>query len=353
MLGIDMTPIPLPHLDPEIREFLAQQFAEDSDVELSKPLQDLRGITRQAANALLTRLIKAGVLKAGANQKPKSYELADIFAFMKTYSLKGLEEHLVWSKDISPYLTPLCSPESLSIWEYGFTEMINNAIDHSEGTEVKVFIAGNVLSAVCSINDNGEGIFARITRLCKLSDERQALLELAKGKLTTDRANHSGEGVFFTSRAFDWFSIRSGVLNFSHLPGNKDYLFDNHKAQTVGTAVSMEQTYDTHGRTLKAVFDEFSAPDEYSFSKTVVPVRLARLPSENLVSRSQAQRLLARVDRFKTVLFDFEEVDSVGQAFSDEIFRVFARAHPDVEIHPINANEQILRMIKRAQSHES
>lgn len=67
-----------------------------------------------------------------------------------------------------------------------------------------------------------------------------------------------------------------------------------------------------------------------------------------LVSRSQAKRLLARVDRFKTVLLDFSGIESVGQAFADEIFRVFRKQHPEVAILPCNANEAVERMINRA-----
>ena len=68
---------------------------------------------------------------------------------------------------------------------------------------------------------------------------------------------------------------------------------------------------------------------------------------ENLVSRSQAKRLLARVDRFKEVILDFADVHSIGQAFADEIFRVFSSQHPDVRIRVVNANDNILKMIRR------
>lgn len=45
---------------------------------------------------------------------------------------------------------------------------------------------------------------------------RQALFELAKGKLTTDPSKHTGEGVFFTSRMFDSFEISANGLQFNH-----------------------------------------------------------------------------------------------------------------------------------------
>jgi hypothetical protein len=73
--------------------------------------------------------------------------------------------------------------------------------------------------------------------------------------------------------------------------------------------------------------------------------------SENdLISRSQAKRLLLRIDQFRTVVLDFGNVNQIGQAFADEIFRVFARRHPGVELQFINANEDISNMVRRAQN---
>ena len=98
-------------------------------------------------------------------------------------------------------------------------------------------------------------------------------------------------------------------------------------------------------RTPKKVFDKFTS--DFNFTKTVVPVKLARYDESELISRSQAKRLLARVELFKTVILDFHEVEVIGQAFADEIFRVFARQHPDIEFVPIHANSVIKRMIAR------
>ena len=57
---------------------------------------------------------------------------------------------------------------------------------------------------------------------------------------------------------------------------------------------------------------------------THIPLRLAEYGEDNLVSRSQAKRVLARVDRFEEVILDYSGIRAVGQAFADEIFRVFA-----------------------------
>jgi hypothetical protein len=77
-------------------------------------------------------------------------------------------------------------------------------------------------------------------------------------------------------------------------------------------------------RELQTVFDDYAGPDEFQFNKTVIPVRLAQYENEKLVSRSQAKRVLAHLERFRNVIFDFDGISSIGKAFADEIFRVYA-----------------------------
>jgi len=59
---------------------------------------------------------------------------------------------------------------------------------------------------------------------------------------------------------------------------------------------------------------------------------------------------LARIELFKLVIFDFAYVDSIGQAFADEIFRVFANQHKEIELAHIHTNEAVKQMIDRAKS---
>jgi hypothetical protein len=47
-----------------------------------------------------------------------------------------------------------------------------------------------------------------------------------------------------------------------------------------------------------------------------------------------------RVELFKTVIFDFDGVPTIGQAFADEIFRVFANAHPQIMLVTARANSE-------------
>ena len=119
------------------------------------------------------------------------------------------------------------------------------------------------------------------------------------------------------------------------------------KRDTQGTAVWM-RLYNHTSRTTKKVFDAYVSGDDFDFSKTVVPVSLARYGNDSLISRSQAKRVLSRVDLFKTVVFAVRGVGTLGQAFSDEIFRVFANEHPDIDLQAVHTSPEIRRMINRA-----
>jgi len=105
-------------------------------------------------------------------------------------------------------------------------------------------------------------------------------------------------------------------------------------------------------KNLKAVFDAFTGNEDenFAFNKTIVPVKLVLYEGERLVSRSQAKRILNRVERFKTVLLDFQDVDFIGQAFADEVFRVFARNNPQITLIPVNITKGVGQAIKAAEN---
>lgn len=112
-------------------------------------------------------------------------------------------------------LRPLVS-NVMYIWQYGFAEIFNNALHHAQESTITVDFTKTAAGSVVIIRDDGVGIFRKILAALRLLDERHAVLELAKGKFTTDPQHHSGEGIFFSSRMFDQFSINSGSVNFSH-----------------------------------------------------------------------------------------------------------------------------------------
>jgi anti-sigma regulatory factor (Ser/Thr protein kinase) len=322
---------------------------EKHPTDIAKVTGDHFGITRQAAGKHLQRLTSQGALAETGQTRNRSYKLCPLSEWIRTYQITPeLAEDQVWRNDIREVLGQL--PDNvLDIWQYGFTEMFNNAIDHSAGSEIVVRIRKTAADTEMFLIDNGVGIFKKIQAALKLLDERHAILELAKGKLTTDPRNHTGEGIFFTSRMFDSFYIMSGGVFFTHDFGEQeDWVLEVERLGS-GTTVWMKLHNHT-ARTTKKVFDQFSGGDDYGFNKTVVPVDLARYGNENLISRSQAKRLLARVELFKIVVFDFSGVETIGQAFADEIFRVFAQQHPEIQLLVTKANSEVKRMISRAKA---
>jgi anti-sigma regulatory factor (Ser/Thr protein kinase)/biotin operon repressor len=307
------------------------------------------GITRQAVNKHLRRLVAERAIVESGQTRNRVYQLAAVLEWNGSYRISPeLAEDTVWREDIRKTLGEM--PDNvIGIWQYGFTEMFNNAIDHSAGTEIYVQVRKTAATTEIAVMDDGVGIFKKIQTALRLLDERHALLELAKGKLTTDPRNHSGEGIFFSSRMFDAFDILSGGVYFSHkFDDQLDWVFESVKFNA-GTTVWMKLNNHT-SRTTRKIFDHYSTDDNYGFTKTVVPVKLARYGNENLMSRSQAKRLLARVELFKTVLLDFAEVPTIGQAFADEVFRVFRARHPHIELVPIHTSSEVKRMIIRATS---
>jgi hypothetical protein len=308
-------------------------------------LAQAAGLSRQVASGYLQGLIRDGLVEAEGTTRARTYRLKTLAKVERRYPRDGLQEDLVWRELIAPLVAQL--PENVrGIWQYATTEMINNAIDHSGAAEVQVEVRKNALHTEVIVSDEGEGIFVKIQRALNLHDPRESILELAKGKLTTAPEQHTGEGIFFTSRALDFFEIESHHLRFSHAPRTEDAIADQ-AADTPGTRVRMRLANDSP-RTLQAVFDEFTNPVEFTFDKTVVPLRLAQYEGEKLVSRSQAKRVSHRFERFNRVELDFTGVSEIGQAFADELFRVFVAAHPQIRVVPINTAPAVAQMISRA-----
>ncbi len=322
--------------------------------DISKHIGQIFSITPQAVNNHIKRLENDEWLKSSGTGKGKRYFLGELREYGSLFPLsEEFTEDGVWRNQYSFIFNEL--PENIvDICHYGFTEMVNNVIDHSAGEHVYIYVSRDKEKIIIFVIDDGEGIFKKIKRLCNLHDERQALFELSKGKLTTDPDNHTGEGIFFTSRVFDKFEIESKGMRFRHDDQfDFDYIFESELSKDkAGTAVYMLIKRDSD-RDVQTVFDDFAGPDEFQFNKTIIPVRLAQYGNEKLVSRSQAKRVLARIERFQHVVFDFDGVSTIGQAFADEIFRVYAQAHPEITLLPVKMEENVEKMVSRAISSKS
>lgn len=333
----------------EIRDFIFNNL-EQNPSNITRLTSEKFSISRQVVNYHLKKMEQEGLVASTGTTRNKKFFLKPIHEIGFELSItKGLEEHKVWKEQVEPLLMGYKS-NIVSICNYGFTEMFNNVVDHSEGSQVLISVKVFPGKIEMIVHDNGVGIFNKIAREFHLDDQRHAILELSKGKLTTDPKRHSGEGIFFSSRMFDEFEILSGKFFFSSSAGI-DWLHDREK-ETAGTAVFMTLNTNTL-RTMKEVFDRYATGEDYGFTRTQIPVRLLKYGEENLISRSQAKRLLAGLQKFKEVILDFNGVTTIGQAFADEIFRVFRNEHPDIRLIPVNTVDEVKKMITRAESHIS
>ncbi|MGO9310389.1 MAG: STAS-like domain-containing protein [Spirochaetia bacterium] len=239
-------------------------------------------------------------------------------------------------------LRSVVSPAAYQIGAYAFTEMLNNAIDHSKASTCRVEAALRSRTLSISIRDTGVGAFESIRRRLRLPDEAQAVGELLKGKATSRPERHSGEGIFFTSKACDRFVLRSHRIEIVFEPAKHDTIVSVRR-HIRGTKVDISISRSSR-RKLADVFAAYS-PEEYDFrfERTVVTVRFA---ARDYVSRSEARRLVTRLEEFREVILDFSGVKSIGQGFADEVFRVFADAHPKLILRRVNVPPAIDAVIR-------
>ncbi len=329
-----------------IRQFILKQIAgHPRDITIFAA--NRFGVSRQAVLRHMRKMEVEGLVIIEGATRDRVYRAARLSDQEFVYSIKpGLGEDKIWREDLRPFLQGL-NKNVLDICQYGVTEMVNNAIEHSGGTQLNVHLRHTQDSIEFGVVDDGMGLFKKIQNELGLDDPLHVMLELSKGKLTTDPARHTGEGIFFTTRAFDEVALQSGGLRFLHTEETGDWLIEDGKV-VAGTDVRLRISPQSD-RILREVFNRFTTGDDYGFTKTRVPVSLAKYGDENLVSRSQARRLLARFERFREVILDFEGVEEIGQAFADEIFRVFRNQHPEILLVVVNANERVSRMIGRAE----
>jgi len=324
--------------DPYSMRFSVEEFA------------DAHGLSIQSVYRYLDALEAESIIKKQKNGRENKYHLVDT-AYSFRYPIANLAEDVVWKKDIRPLLQGM--PEiTVRNCNYAFCGILNNAIDHSESAEVEVSVNINAFRVSIQIKDNGIGIFSKIASAMQFEEKRFSILELEKGKFTTEPESHTGEGLFFSAKAVDVFGIFSDGLLFSvnnHLDYQREQIwgFKQPAKPEPGTIVIMEVFRD-QSIPLPEILDQYTQEsDQYGFTKTIVPVNSLEYgdPHPTYVTRSQAKRLVARLERFGSIELDFSDIDEIGQGFADEVFRVFHIKHPNSQIIATKYNQRVGKMI--------
>lgn len=337
------------------KDLILREFKR-SDVIKSSQLASKCGISRQAIHRHLSELVREGrIVKQGSSRRTTSYilnrpsVLSKVWKnqkrFTKKMMVRGLKEDAVLKDmETSAGLLKEFPQRAKTNFKYAFTEMLNNAIDHSRSKFVKVEVSANSGRYSFVVADGGVGIFKNICDKKGLADELEAIQDLTKGKQTTMPERHSGEGIFFTSKIADRFVIESHKKRLTFDNAKGDIFIEDIRFKR-GTKVFFEQSSDTR-KNLEGLFRQY-AGENFKFSKTRVTVKLYT-EADLYVSRSEAKRLLHAMENFEEIELDFRGVQTIGQAFADEIFRVFKIEHPEIVIRSVNCNENVEFMIKRA-----
>lgn len=337
------------------------ELIEQQGKVISREITGAIGVSRQYVNLVISALVAEGkVLKLGGTRDAfyvsKAYIIQhpDVLPSRveKRYVNQSIEEYEVFHEieDRLPGLREL--PENVrSIFTFAFSEMFNNAIEHSRSKIIAVEVAlqGGFLSF--TVNDSGVGVFRNIMEKRNLKSETEAIQDLLKGKTTTMPRTHSGEGIFFTSKAGDTFTLDSfgQILVIDNL--TRDISARRVSAIKRGTRVMFKVKADSN-RHLNDVFKRYTNinnASDHGFDKTEIRVQLFTSGGVH-ISRSQARRILAGLEKFKVILLDFEHVPLVGQAFADEIYRVFQNKHPDIVIQEEHMSEGVKFMVERAKN---
>ena len=338
----------------DIKKIIFEKLNKNGEVKISD-ITEKTGFSRTYINRFLKELKEDEKIILVGKANRAHYVLPDKNKILKAkkeilsshYILKNknLSEDEILDKikkDTGIFLN--LSENTALIVDYAFTEMLNNAIEHSKSEKIDISASRDKNLIQIDLIDAGIGIFNSIIKKRKLKNELEAIQELTKGKLTTAPKEHSGEGIFFTSRVVDKLIIQGS---------NKKLIFDNilndlfikDIKKLKGTKITFFVRVGSKRR-LENIFKEY-AGETFEFAKTEVVVKLYKTDT-NYISRSQARRILIGLEKFKTIILDFRNIGTIGQAFADEVFRVWQSHHPDIKIQYQNSNENIVFMIKRA-----
>ncbi len=300
---------------------------------------------------LLAELLSEGKIEQTRQGRNVSYSALNVI-FDKTLSRKTLHEDEVWNeiRKFPDFLESL-SEQAETTLQFAFTEMLNNAIDHSKSGMVSIkleFIKDNIQFI---IRDFGIGAFNSLMSKKKYPDILTTIQELIKGKNTSNPTHHSGEGIFWTSKIADYFELKS--YEYSLIVDNEisDYAIKKLDEPVLGTEVIFKIEKESN-KSIRELFHQYSFDDKkLTLDTTTVPIKLYDL-GEAWISRSQAKKLLVGLEKYKKVIIDFRGVDLIGQGFADEIFRVYQNAHPEIVLEPVNMNDTVAILVNDARGQD-
>lgn len=318
--------------------------------DLRREIGERLGVGTTVARRLLRELVAAQWLRVEGSPRRPRHLPGLLRQVVRRYPIAGLHEDRPWSADFLPCLD---LPDTVArMAQHAFTELLNNAVEHSGGSSVTVSMRQTPMQLQMLVSDDGRGIFDAIGETYQIPDPAQAMMELAKGKLSTCPDRHNGRGLFFTARLADVIDLHANNVAFQQRDWQREQWQRGRAACQRGSSVYVAICLDTR-RTLDEVLRRYSLDGEgYGFERTVVPLQLMAGAQVALDSRAQARRVAARLQRFRRVELDFDGLADVGHGFLDELLRVFPHQHPEVDLVPVNMAPAVAALVESVREAE-
>jgi anti-sigma regulatory factor (Ser/Thr protein kinase) len=319
------------------------EAAEAHGAQMARHVAERLGMPRRSAQSLLAKLVAAQWLKREGTLRHPLYRPGALKQVVRRYPLQGLQEDLPWAHDFAPFFDLPAPVRRLA--QHAFTELLNNAIDHSGGTSVTVSLRQTPMHLQLLVSDDGCGLFERIHQAFDIADPTTAMMELGKGRLTSQPERHRGHGLFFTSRLADVFDLHANQAAFQFRGWDRRRWHVGKPMAARGTSIYLAIALDTQ-RSLDELLRAHSLDGQgYAFQSTAVPLALLTDARTGLESRAQAKRAASRLEQFRRAEIDFTGIAEIGHSFADELFRVFPREHPGVALVPVGMAPRVAAMI--------
>ena len=256
--------------------------------DLALQLEQAFTLGRRRARRLLDQMVALQWLHAEGTRRRPRFRPGPLRQVVRRYELPNVEEDLAWSRDFAPYFA---LPDAvLRLARHAFTELVNNAAEHSGGSQVTVSMRQTPTNMQLLVSDDGCGLFARLGTSHHLETPALAMLELGKGRLTSQPSRHTGRGLYFTARVADVLDLHANDAAFQHRGWQPHHWQPVRPAARGGTSVFVAFSLDT-ARCLDAEMRAHSLDGAgYGFERTRVALSLLGDAQQGLESRAQARR---------------------------------------------------------------
>jgi len=330
------------HKSEQIKQFIIENLSQHQKDIIKATIQKF-GLSRQAILKHMNNLIIENRVVAHGKTRDRYYELRPIVNYSRSINI---QDSFNLKKILREQVIPNLSNFSLNIreiCEFSLFALFYNILYHAKATRLyyKIYVTQHNIHLI--VSDNGIGIFSSIADALNYNPIQVAVVEIAKGNVTSDPERYSGDDLMAVTHMFDKIEISSSGVALIYNNAIKEWKMQKSK-QTNGTRIQLEISTNSR-RTCQDVFKNL-----FTKKKGIahVPVKLATLKDEQLNTREQAHNLLHNLRELNQIKFDFKNIEVIGPAFADELVRRTKKKNQTIDISWVNSSELVDTLMSRA-----